>query len=223
MPKITITHFSDILCVWAYISEIRIDQLEAEFGNQIELEFRLLPVFGNVEGKMAVQWHNKGGITAYQEHVLEVAGHFNHLSINPRVWLDNTPSSSLPGHLYLSAIRLVEKEGLATKGAFAKFKKTLRHAFFSELQDISKTSVIEILMRQSKLPVTDIQKKINEGEAYAQLMEDMQLAQELSVKSSPTLIFNEDRQRLSGNVGYRIIEANVRELLDHPENEQSWC
>jgi hypothetical protein len=43
------------------------------------------------------------------------------------------------------------------------------------------------------------------------------------VKVSPTLIFNDDRQRLTGNVGYRIIEANVRELLRAPEREASWC
>lgn len=223
MSRITITHFSDILCVWAYISEIRIDQLEAEFGEQIILDFRLMPVFGNVKGKIASQWQTKGGLIGYQQHVLEVASQFSHLSLNPKVWLDNTPTSSVPAHLYLSAIRLVEQEGIASKGAFARFKKTLRHAFFSELQDISRLEVIEALMHQSNLPVRDIRQKVNRGDAFAELAEDMQLAKELSVKSSPTLIFNEDRQRLSGNVGYRIIEANVRELLDHPNNEQSWC
>ncbi|TPV95892.1 MAG: disulfide bond formation protein DsbA, partial [Myxococcales bacterium FL481] len=34
---------------------------------------------------------------------------------------------------------------------------------------------------------------------------------------------NEGRQRLNGNVGFRIIEANVRELLRHTETEHSWC
>jgi predicted DsbA family dithiol-disulfide isomerase len=51
----------------------------------------------------------------------------------------------------------------------------------------------------------------------------MQLAKDQDVRSSPTLLFNEGRQRLSGNVGYRIIEANVRELLDRPIVQHSWC
>jgi hypothetical protein len=34
---------------------------------------------------------------------------------------------------------------------------------------------------------------------------------------------NEGRQRLNGNVGYRVLEANIRELLNHPAGEQSWC
>lgn len=36
---------------------------------------------------------------------------------------------------------------------------------------------------------------------------------------SPTLIFNEGRQRLNGNVGYRVIEANIRELRHNPPGE----
>ena len=51
----------------------------------------------------------------------------------------------------------------------------------------------------------------------------MQRALDSHVRASPTLIFNEDRQRLTGNVRYRIIEANVRELLERPETQQTWC
>jgi predicted DsbA family dithiol-disulfide isomerase len=49
------------------------------------------------------------------------------------------------------------------------------------------------------------------------------LVKEHTVTVSPTLIFNEGRQRLNGNVGYRTIEANIRELLHNPPEEQSWC
>lgn len=223
MAKIKITHFSDILCLWAYISEIRVDQLQADFHERVELDFRLFPVFGNVKGKMESQWRDKGGLSAYNQHVTSVAKQFNHLKINPKVWLANTPTSSLPSHLYLSAIRLVEQEGLVDPGAFLKFKKRLRNAFFTELKDISKSDVLCGLAKNMALPNELIQQKIDSGEAFAACAEDMQLAKELSVSSSPTLIFNEDRQRLTGNVGYRIIEANVRELLERPINEQSWC
>ncbi|MCB1663055.1 MAG: DsbA family protein [Pseudomonadales bacterium] len=223
MAKIKITHFSDILCVWAYISEIRIDQLHADFGDRIELDFRLFPVFGNVKGKMETQWQDRGGIAAYSQHVTSVASQFTHLKINPKVWLHNPPTSSLPSHLYLSAIRIAEQAEVIDQGAFLRFKKLLRSAFFAELKDISNTDVLNELVAQMNLPKALIQEKINSGEAFAALAEDMQLAKELAVSSSPTLIFNENRQRLTGNVGYRIIEANVRELLESPVNQQSWC
>jgi len=55
------------------------------------------------------------------------------------------------------------------------------------------------------------------------LSKDFDLIKEHTVTVSPTLIFNEGRQRLNGNVGYRVIEANIRELLHNPTEEQSWC
>ena len=64
---------------------------------------------------------------------------------------------------------------------------------------------------------------INNGEAYASLSKDAELVKEHNVTVSPTLIFNEGRQRLNGNVGYRVIEANIRELLHNPDGEHSWC
>ena len=68
-----------------------------------------------------------------------------------------------------------------------------------------------------------LQAEIASGDAFAQLNRQQQQAQQQQISVSPTLVFNENRQRLTGNVGYRIIEANVRELLESPELKQSWC
>ncbi|QFS50191.1 hypothetical protein [Nostoc sphaeroides] len=62
-----------------------------------------------------------------------------------------------------------------------------------------------------------------EEKAYAKLSQNFELVKEHTVTVSPTLIFNEGRQRLNCNVGYRVIEANIRELLHNPPGEQSWC
>ena len=53
---------------------------------------------------------------------------------------------------------------------------------------------------------------------------DYKDAESLGVKGSPTMILNQGRQKLYGNVGYRIIEANIQELLRDPHPDQaSWC
>lgn len=223
MSKIRITHFSDILCVWAYISEIRMDHLQANYGDRIDIEFRLFPVFGNVPGKMQAQWQQRGGIEGYSQHVAEVAKGFNHIKINPSIWQTSTPASSLPAHLHLSAVRLAEQHEAAPQGSFLKFKKLLRIAFFDELQNIAQHNNLLALAERAELPTKIIEQEIQTGNAFAALAEDMQMAKDLGINSSPTLIFNQDRQRLTGNVGYRIIEANVRELLEHPQDAQSWC
>jgi hypothetical protein len=73
------------------------------------------------------------------------------------------------------------------------------------------------------LPVASIEEKLRNGEAMAALCRDLELKDIHRVEGSPTYLLNEGRQRLYGNVGYRIIEANVVELLDQPEGQASWC
>jgi hypothetical protein len=61
------------------------------------------------------------------------------------------------------------------------------------------------------------------GAVHAALAEDLEPARTQSVAASPTLLFNEGRQRLTSNVGYRIIEANILELLEGAPGQLSWC
>lgn len=61
MNQLRITHYSDVLCVWAYVSQIRINELIDNFGKNIELEFLFFSVFGNTVGKIDKQWKKKGG------------------------------------------------------------------------------------------------------------------------------------------------------------------
>ena len=46
----------------------------------------------------------------------------------------------------------------------------------------------------------------------------------LMVQGSPTFILNDGRQKLYGNVGYGVLEANITELLRSPAaGAASWC
>jgi hypothetical protein len=56
----------------------------------------------------------------------------------------------------------------------------------------------------------------------------MELCRELCitkwVQGSPTYILNNGRQKLFGNVGYGVIEANIMELIRSPvAGAASWC
>ena len=66
---------------------------------------------------------------------------------------------------------------------------------------------------------------IENGEAYAALHRDERLLKADGVVGSPTYVFNDGRQLLYGNVGYRIIASNLRELMSahRVEGEPSWC
>ena len=74
-----------------------------------------------------------------------------------------------------------------------------------------------------ELPLQKIKKVIESGAAFSALDRDLQLRGKYGVVGSPTFVLNEGRQIIYGNVGYRVIEANIQELLKQPENQASWC
>ncbi|WP_075186178.1 DsbA family oxidoreductase [Teredinibacter haidensis] len=223
MSKIQIDHFSDVLCIWAYVSQIRVDELISEFGDKVEVAFHFFPVFGDVPGKIEKNWSHRGGVKAYSSHVQSVADKFDHVSIHPDVWVKNTPQSSLPAHLFLSAAKMAEANGEAKAGSFLHFMQKVREAFFVDARDISNRMELLAITEQAGLPIAVIREAVDSGRAHSMICGNMHHSVDLGIQSSPTLIFNEGRQKLSGNVGYRIIEANIRELLENPAGQQSWC
>lgn len=225
MEPIRISYFSDVLCVWAYIAQIRLEELKATFEDKICIDYHFVPVFGVAREKLENRWRDRGGLKGYSDHVLEVAKKFNHITVHPQIWSQVTPVSSTSCHLFLHAIQLLETQGLikSPSNAFATATWALREAFFGKLANVADRKVQFDIAKELGLPIAKIKAQIDSGEAYAALTKDFELVKEHTVTVSPTLIFNEGRQRLNGNVGYRVIEANIRELLHNPPGEQSWC
>lgn len=225
MQPIHISYFSDILCVWAYIAQIRLDELMTNFQDQIAISHHFVPIFGNTHEKLENRWRDRGGLKGYSNHVHEVAQKFDHITVHPDIWTGVVPPSSTSCHLFLHAIQLLEVKGIVPKSenVFARAVWACREAFFTKLANVGDRTIQFEIAEQLELPIAVIQAQIDNGEAYAQLSKDFDLIKEHTVSVSPTLIFNEGRQRLNGNVGYRVIEANIRELLHNPPDEQSWC
>jgi predicted DsbA family dithiol-disulfide isomerase len=69
-----------------------------------------------------------------------------------------------------------------------------------------------------------IERCIHSGIAFARLATDYQDADRMRIEGSPSFVLNEGRQKLYGNVGFHLIEANIQELLRAPRtDEASWC
>lgn len=216
-------HFSDALCVWAYVSQIRIDELLKNFAGSVELEYRYFQVFGDVPKKIEASWKEHGGVQGYSEHVRSVCGKFGHVAVDPQVWVRTTPHSSMPSHLFLCAVRVLESDGSVPPGAQSSAARAVREAFFMEGADVARRETLLATAEKLRLPVAKVEKILDGGVAHAALCGDLDLAHTHGIQASPTLVFNEGRQRLSGNVGYRIIEANIRELLEGAPGQLSWC
>lgn len=214
---VSVQYFSDVLCVWAYVGQIRLDELEAAFGADIVTDCHFITIFGDARQKLAHRWADRGGLPGYAAHVRSVVAGFPHVEVHPDAWAQVAPSSSLGCHIFLAAIKLIDQ------GLFRRASWAIREAFFRRAVDISQRSAQLEVAEQLGLPTGEVERLLYTGMAHAELSRGLDVARQYAVEVSPTFVFNEGRQRLNGNVGYRVVEANVRELLRAPEAGQSWC
>ncbi len=220
MNPIELTYFSDVLCIWAYVAQVRVDEVKATFGEQVRIRYRFVSVFGDARHKLETNWKDRGGAAGYNEHVLDIAKRFPHITVRPDIWMETQPASSASPHLFLSA--LLEQQGSSQQ--FEDVMWAFRRAFFEDGEDIAHRDVQQRLARVCGVDVGAVEERILTGTAFARLQADYQEAERLRIEGSPTFVLAGGRQKLYGNVGFRIIEANLNELLREPSPEQaSWC
>lgn len=230
MHPLKVIYYSDVLCIWAYAAQRRLEQLALDFSQSVIVETRFCSVFPDVATKVDRLWRAKGGYEAFGNHVRDVAKQFPHITVHPDIWTRVRPSTSASAHMYLKSVQLIETrdnggnvlpyaERLSTKADHA-----IRKAFFENARDISDWNVHREISEGLGLDYGRIDDCIRSSDAVAALAADVEAAQEDGIKGSPTFLMNNGRQKLFGNVGYRLIEANVHELLRNPDPDAaSWC
>ena len=213
-----VDYFSDILCVWAWIAERRIEELNRYFKDKIEIRYQYIDLFGDTVNRIQTQWIDKGMYEGFSKHVVEAATPYGSAPVNSKVWLITRPTTSANAHMVLKAIELTEN-----KQAAIIFANVLRKSFFIEAKDISNLEILFSLLKQEGIISEQIYKTLNNGSALAALMSDYQKAHEYDIKGSPSFVMNNGRQSLFGNVGYRVLQANIEELLKSSSTQASWC
>ena len=221
---VPITYFSDVLCVWAFIGELRVAEVRRKFAEQVRFEHRFCSVFGDTEQKIGAGWADRGGYGGFNRHLHHSAEAFPEIRLHPELWLTVRPASSMGAHLLVKAAELAEAAGQAPEGASGRLLEALRRAFFVDGRDIAMARVQLEVADGLDISPQVLREFIDDGRAFAALSRDYQAAETLKIQGSPSFVLNEGRQKLYGNVGYRIIEANIQELLRSPQPDQaSWC
>jgi predicted DsbA family dithiol-disulfide isomerase len=213
-----VDYYTDVLCVWAWIAQHRIDEIEKEWGERIRLRHHCVNVFGDTLNRIGDKWSDRGGYAGFAEHVEESAAPFEFAPINPAIWRDVRPYTSATAHMALKAAELQKSADDANKLA-----AVLRKSFFVEALDIGSVQVVLKIAGDAGFDPVDLESRIESGQALAALVADYERAREISIKGSPSWVLNNGRQILYGNVGYRILSANIEELLKSPVDEASWC
>lgn len=214
---IVIDYYTDLLCVWAWIAQPRLEEVHRQWHSQVLIRHRYVDIFGDSHGKIGKQW-GTDGFEKFAAHVASSARSVGDTPVHPGLWSEVRPRSSLPAHLLLKAVSIIgderQLEAMALK---------VRRAFFVEGQDISELSLLLELAASENIDLTALQQTLDDGSAMAALSSDQRSAGELGVKGSPTWVLDGGRQLLYGNVGYRILHANIEELAKNPVTEASWC
>lgn len=226
-----ISYFSDVLCIWAYIAQIRLEELKIKFGQNILITPYHVTLFGDTQTRIAEGWKERGGYAGFNEHVLSVTEKFTHIEVNPNIWKTCQPKTSGNAHLFLKAIQCLElsrnKNSSLVDEPHSLLKEVewaVRMAFFNDARDISQISVLYDIAKQASIDKNEIEPFFNDGSAMALFTAEMLMKESHKLDGSPTYIFNENRQKLFGNVGYNILQANVAEILSTEQSSSaSWC
>ena len=217
---IELTYFSDVLCIWAYVSQARMAAVEEKFGDLVHIRHRFCSVFGDTAEKIKLNWKEKGGYERFNNHLRHVAEKFPHIHVHPDIWLKTRPPSSASPHLFLKAIQLWDRDSKI----FDQVMWALRIAFFQDCRDISRWDVQSEIAEGFGANISAIEDLIHSGVAFAGLATDYQDADKMRIEGSPSLVLNDGRQKLYGNVGFRLIDANIQELFREPRAaDASWC
>lgn len=96
-------YWSDVLCVWAWIAQPRLEEALTERCDQVDIRLRFLDVFGDAHGKIRRQWGGEEGFDRFAEHVQEVARPHPHTRLHAGLWRETRPRrnaesrAALPG------------------------------------------------------------------------------------------------------------------------------
>lgn len=213
-----IDYFTDILCIWAWISQRRLDELTTQWDGKIIIRPHYLDLFGDTATRIGKDWQAKGGFEGFGRHVVEAAAPYEHAAVHGDIWKQTRPKSSASTHLMLKAV-----EGAYSPEIALSFARRVRTAFFVETLDIGDTAVLTKLATEHGLDTDLLNPLLSDGTAAASLMRDYQDAKSAGLKGSPSWLMNSGRQTLFGNVGYKILDANIREILERPNTGASWC
>jgi predicted DsbA family dithiol-disulfide isomerase len=226
MSVVEVTYFSDVLCIWAYASQARIEAVKIKFGRDVQIKHQFCSVFGDTARKITSTWNNKGGYAGFNSHSREVAERFPHIEVHPEIWLKTRPPTSTSAHLFMKALQQCDREAgpVSSESIFDQVLWAFRCAFFKDCRDIARWDVQSEIAQSFGANIVAIKQYIDNGIAFASLAADYHDADKMRIEGSPSFVLNEGRQKLYGNIGFRLIEANIQELLRSPRaDEASWC
>jgi len=81
-----VDHYTDVLCVWAWIAQRRVEELKSQWSEQIVINHHCVNVFGDTRTRIGKNWADRGGYAGFAGHVEESAAPYETAPVIPDVW-----------------------------------------------------------------------------------------------------------------------------------------
>lgn len=200
---VKVIYFTDPICSSCWGIEPQLRKLKLEYGNSIEIEYRM--------GGLLPNWnYNGGGISKPSDvaHHWDEASVYYDMPIDGDVWLEDPLNSSYPPSIAFKAAQMQDNEKAVL------FLREIREMVFLQKKNIAKWEQLETAAKKVGLDAVQL-KKDYEGKAKALFEEDLQLSKSYGVRGFPTIFFLNDsgnKEVVYGSKPYAFYETSVLKL-----------
>lgn len=211
--RIAFSYWSDPLCIWALVAQTKLERILSELGRHLEVDYRIVPVFGSVPWRFTKgSWAKEGvdGRCAATKRIAEQAGRRD---VSGECWRTCAPASSWAPAAAIKAVFAMEHGGLAERDSGARYQVELRERFFVHEENIGRRSVQLAVAETLGIARAPIEERLDDASALAAVCEDFAEKERLRIQGSPTYVFEGGRAMLYGNFDYGILKSTVEELV----------
>jgi predicted DsbA family dithiol-disulfide isomerase len=186
-PELLATVFTDYICPFCYVGDVRLDRLRDDYDLKINWCFLEIhpetPVEGmatNALGYSSARWQTM------MDNLAMLAAEEG-ITFRPHTFTTNSHK----------ALLLAEAAKEAGADIFYTLHRRLFEAFFTEGQNIGDESVLSGLARESGVPNEVLARAWTDDKYEQRLQLYFAAAHELDVRATPTIFFGE-KQRIDG-------------------------
>ncbi|HRF14111.1 MAG TPA: ClpXP adapter SpxH family protein [Bacteroidia bacterium] len=201
---IKVIYYTDPICSSCWGIEPQLRKLKLEYGNIIEIEYRM--------GGLLPNWsYNSGGISKPSDvahHWDEVSVYYD-MPIDGDVWLEDPLQSSYPPSIAVKAAQMQDHEKAIL------FLREIREMVFLKKRNITKWEHLEAAAKSVGLDLNKFKEDYN-GRAKELFNEDLTLGKQLGVRGFPTMFFTDTSgktETVYGSKPYEAFENVIIKLL----------
>lgn len=206
-----VLYFTDPVCSTCWIIQPLLRKLQLEYGKYLDIKYcmgGLLPSWEN---------YNRGIIKQPSDaarHWEDVCRQY-HMPLDGDVWIEDPLPSSYPPSIAFKAAQMQDNDKAIL------FLRRIKEMLFLEKKNIIKWEYLERAAFDTGLDSARLKRDF-EGKAAELFKADLMMAEDLSIKVFPTLIFSDGKgniSRLAGYHSYDKFESTIMKLLPGARKE----